>query len=287
MAEQVQTAAEVTLCVLVMGKPGITSECLYSLLNTEYPSYDIAIVNNGHPDMAPLLLEFQRAAARQRRDCTLIMNSRNVGAASGRNQVLRLSTNPYVAFVDNDSIVCDPHWLATLVACMESDPVLAAAGPKLLFRNRPTVIQAAGGGVSRSGCVCDMGRNLPKDSPEYSTGRDVQFLSSACMLLRSSAASKCGPFDSVFDPVLFEEIDLCYRMRSLGYRLRYVPDAEILHYENTTTFGSSEINGRYLFAKHARLFKNRWRHVYENEDGPTEDQVRAFNSRSELGCGGA
>lgn len=272
---------DVTIGVLTAGHPDVTDGCLRSLLRTRYPRFSIVVVNNSVSRRLNMVLSrFQADALRARRPCVVVSNGLNLGAASGRNQILRLTRSTYVAFVDNDTVAVSRKWLSALVGCLESDAAVAIAGAKLLFRHNPRVIQAAGGGVSPSGRPCDMGRNLPRTAPAYNRPRDVQFQTSACMLLRRSVVDVCGYFDPAFDPVLYEEIDYCYRVREHGFLVRYVPGAVMLHTENVSTFRRPVANGPYLLARHGMLFRKRWRHMFTREAGPSDQEAAAFNQRA-------
>ena len=274
--------AQVLISVLVMNKPEITSKCLRSLLTTEYPHYGILIIDNGSDEATVNMLRtFQEEALAHKRNCQLVLNRENKGIATGRNQAFHLLQEPYIAFVDNDVEFCDPRWLSVLVDTLEKDENIAITGPKLLYPTPPHLIQHAGGGVSATGRIGDMGRNLPRHAVRFNEERDVQFFAGACTLLRQSAVAKAGYFDTVFDPIMFEDVDYCYRLRSLGYRIRYVPAVEAYHWEHTTTLGSGKLNSSYLFAKHSRIFKQRWRGMYEKESGPTDEEIMRFNKKGQ------
>ena len=124
------------------------------------------------------------------------------------------------------------------------------------------------------GRVVFYGRGEPADHPAFNRRREVQFLISACMLFPRSLVEEIGGLDEAFDPVQYEDVDFCYRARSRGWRAVYEPAAEILHHESATTYDGAGSTNAYLVVKHGLLFKKRWRHMFENEDGPSEDEVR-------------
>jgi len=68
--------------------------------------------------------------------------------------------------------------------------------------------------------------------------------------------------------VEYEDTDYCYRIKERGYKLLYVPEVELYHFENVTTEGSPRLNNTYLIVKHGMLFKKKWRHVFSKENGP-------------------
>ncbi|MDZ7821132.1 MAG: glycosyltransferase family 2 protein [Candidatus Marinimicrobia bacterium] len=61
-----------------------------------------------------------------------------------------------------------------------------------------------------------------------------------CFLLRAEAYDKVGGFDNDFFAHM-EEIDLCWRMQSAGYRIRAVPQSEVYHVGGSVIlYGSTE-----------------------------------------------
>jgi hypothetical protein len=60
--------------------------------------------------------------------------------------------------------------------------------------------------------------------------QDVDWLVGACLCLRANAMRQVGLFDERFF-MYSEEIDLCRRLRAAGWRIRYVPTAEVAHLE--------------------------------------------------------
>ncbi len=60
---------------------------------------------------------------------------------------------------------------------------------------------------------------------------DLEMISGACMMAPRGVLDRAGAFDSEF-PLYYEDADWCRRIRQAGYRLVYLPHAEIVHYHN-------------------------------------------------------
>jgi len=82
-----------------------------------------------------------------------------------------------------------------------------------------------------------------------------------------------GGFDEAFNPVEYEDIDLSYRLRSHGYRIVYEPSVEMYHFESTTTANTAALPNTALIIRHGLLFKRRWKHMFEQEDGPSDPET--------------
>jgi GT2 family glycosyltransferase len=263
-----------SIIVLAFNKSQHTRRCLESLLASDDADWRLTVVDNGSTDDTPEVLsrladEYRRAA----RSIDVLRNPRNLGASTGRNQAIAHASRPIVVFLDNDVTVGDPRWLSKLRATLHSDPAVGIVVPRLVFADNPALIQCAGGAVSRTGRVQFVGRGEPASDKRFAARREVQFGISACMMLKRSVLVDSGGFDEAFNPVQFEDVDLCYRARSRGHKVLYEPAVTMLHDESATTAGSPQLNNQYIVVKHGLLFKERWRHMFENESGPLDSEI--------------
>lgn len=252
-----------------------TSRCLTSLLQTTDVEFEFVIVDNGSTDgSAEFLLDFRRQAAAQQTPVTLILNDRNVGACTARNQAIALCRGTEIAFLDNDIVLRDRGWLARMRERLYADARTALVTPKLLFPFPPFAIEHTEIGISPGGTVGYIGRGADRSDPRFTVVREIQCSASACVLVKRAVLDEVGYFDEIFNPVQFEDNDLFYRMKSKGYRLIYEPSVEMYHFENVTTDNSPQINFKYQTIKNGMEFKRRWRHLFSEENGPSDEELR-------------
>ena len=57
----------------------------------------------------------------------------------------------------------------------------------------------------------------------------VDFCSGACLLVLGEAYSACGGFDELYVPAYYEDPDLCFSLREMGYRVIFQPDVWVFH----------------------------------------------------------
>ena len=79
--------------------------------------------------------------------------------------------------------------------------------------------------------------------------------------------------DEQFNPLQFEDIDYCYRARHAGYRVVYLPEVEMYHFENVTSGDTAAINYTYVTIKNGMRFKKKWRFMFETEGGPRDEDI--------------
>jgi len=264
-----------SVIVLAHNQLPYTRACLDSLLDTRDVRLEVVAIDNGSTDGTSDWLAGRRSAfARRGMALHVLRNEENIGCSTARNQGVERADADYCAFMDNDVVAADPAWAGGLVAAIERAGGRALAGPKLVYPMPPHRIQCAGVGISRSGRVQFRGRGQARDEAEFNEPRECQALISACLVFPRRLYAEIGGLDEAFDPIEYEDLDFCYRARAHGYRVLYEPSVELQHWESITSEGTEKLPNTYLIIKHGLLFKKRWRHVFEREDGPADSACR-------------
>jgi len=260
--------------VLSLNKRDYTRACLESLLPTTGVQLDVVVVDNGSTDGSLELLEEMKPEFERRGGALRwVANGRNVGCCVARNQGLELAGGEYCVFMDNDIMAVRPDWVRRLLDVLIEEGA-AIVGPKMIYPFAPHDIQCAGVGISRTGRVQFRGRGQRRDEPEFNERRDCQCLISACYLFPRALYDEIGGLDEAFSPIEFEDFDWCYRTREAGHKVIYEPSVEMFHWESITSEGTERLPNTYLIIRNGMLFKKRWRHMFEQEDGPADGDCR-------------
>lgn len=167
----------------------------------------------------------------------------NVGYGRGANAGVAHTTAPYLLVANADTRY-EPDGLQRLADVLEADPDLGAAGPMVCYpdgrhqasaRTFPTLGQAAGHAL--------FGLWWP-DNPwtrEYrqrgaapSEPREVDWLSGCALMLRRTAFTEVGGFDPGYF-MFVEDVDLGYRLRQAGWKVRYSPETKVVHTVGVST----------------------------------------------------
>ena len=262
------------MVILSHNKIDYTRTCIHSLLDTDYPDWELVIIDNGSDDgTAEWLQQFHDEAEDHQVHVELIFNSGNIGCSTARNQGVAAAKGEFIAFCDNDIALRNRNWLRLMAEDL-SDPAVGMVGPKIIYPFEPFNIQCAGAAVTKSGRVVFLGRGESRNDPDFNEKKEVQCLISACCMTKKSVLDECGGFDEAFNPVEYEDIDLCYRIRSQGYKVIYEPRVEMYHFESVTTEGTESLPNTYLICKHSLIFKKRWQQMFAQENGPPEEAAR-------------
>lgn len=255
-----------------------TRRCLPTWLEAGDDDWELIVVDNGSTDGTVEWLEQQQSLAGARGVAMkIIRNRRNLGCSTARNQGLEEARAPWVAFIDNDVALRSTCWLSGLKAAIENCRDAEMAGPKMLYPVSPFPIQCAGAAISPTGRVSFRGRGKPRETPEFNRPAQVQCLISACLLARTGTVRQAGGFDDIYNPVQFEDFDLCYRVRQQGGVVLYRPDIEMYHFESATTQGARSLHNPANVVRNGLTFKRRWRNMFSREDGPEPESKRWFH----------
>lgn len=170
----------------------------------------------------------------------LIENQTNVGFARGNNLAIPHCTGRYLLLLNPDTEV-RPGAFEELIRFMEAHPEAGGAGARLL--NPDGTLQLScypAPTLSRefwflfhldalhhygSYCMTDW------DPDKH---RAVDTVQGACLILRCEVLGQIGLFDDEYF-IYSEEVDLCFRLRQAGWRLYWVPQAQVVHYGGQST----------------------------------------------------
>jgi GT2 family glycosyltransferase len=162
-----------------------------------------------------------------------IINSGNEGFAKGYNLALEQIKTPYYILLNSD-IEVTPNWIEPLYDLMESDPSIGVCQPKILSYDKKTHFEyagAAGGFIDYMGFPFCRGRlfaDLEEDLGQYDSVEEIFWATGAAMMVRSKIYWEAGGLDEDFFAHQ-EEIDLCWRIKNLGYKIMYTPLSKIYH----------------------------------------------------------
>jgi GT2 family glycosyltransferase len=187
----------------------------------------VVVADNGSTDDSVAWLREHAPAAE------VITLPENNGFAGGYNKALAQIDATYYVLLNSD-VQVHPGWVRTLRDHLDARPDMAACQPKVLSfldRGRFEHAGAAGGFIDRNGYPFCRGRIFEiteTDDGQYNDERDVFWATGACLMIRAAAFRAAGGFDaSLFAHM--EEIDLCWCLRRMGWRIGYTSAATVHH----------------------------------------------------------
>jgi N-acetylglucosaminyl-diphospho-decaprenol L-rhamnosyltransferase len=213
-------------------------ECVRSLVADDGAGApELVVVDNGSSDgsVAALRAEFP--------DVAVVDPGGNVGYATAANRGIAATTAPVVA-VSNVDLVVDEGTGPALVARFDVEPDLAALGPAVFNLDGSQYPSArAHASLADAAGHAFLGRLFPRNrftrryrelDADWARSRDVDWVSGACMVLRRSAVDSVGGWDERYF-MYVEDLDLCWRLRRLGWRVAYDPAGRVTHVQGAST----------------------------------------------------
>jgi GT2 family glycosyltransferase len=215
----------------------LLTACLAALAQQTERDFAIVVVDNGSTDDTVPWLRAEHPQV------LLLANPRNYGFARAVNQGILATDAPLVAVLNNDAEP-EPGWLAALLACAESDARVGMVASKMLFADRPEMINSAGICVDVTGIAWDRLGGVA-DDPAERAPVEIFGPCAGAALYRRVMLDEIGLFDESFFAYL-EDVDLAWRGRAAGWRCFYAPAARVLHRHSATAGEGSPFKRRQL-----------------------------------------
>lgn len=218
---------KVAVVILCWNGKRFLEEFIPPLLKTTYPNAELYVADNKSTDdsVAYLQANFPRVK--------IIQIEKNEGFAKGYNIALQQVEADYYVLLNQD-VEVTPGWIEPMIEMVERDTNIGIAQPKLKAQTEKEYFEyagAAGGYIDYLGYPFCRGRlfdSLEKDEGQYDTEEEIFWASGASLFIRSELYHQAGGLDADFFAHM-EEIDLCWRVKNMGYSIRYCPDSLVYH----------------------------------------------------------
>jgi GT2 family glycosyltransferase len=240
-----------SVVIPVYNQAALTRQCLEALVASPpvVAELEIVVVDDASSDSTSRVLAEYEGRVR------VVRNERNLGFAGACNNGAANASGEWLAFLNNDTVP-QPGWLDALLRYSSGHAGIGVVGAKLLFPNGR--IQHAGVVFAKNKAPHHIYAGFRADHPAVDKSRAFQVVTAACALIRRELFEDAGAFDTAFVNG-YEDVDLCLRLRRLGYEIHYCHESVVSHLESAT---------RDYLADPAnfRLFLERWSgDVYQDD----------------------
>ncbi|MGI9067510.1 MAG: glycosyltransferase [Pyrinomonadaceae bacterium] len=250
-------SVQTSIIIPVFNKAEFTLQCIRSLLQEiDLNEHEVIVVDNASTDQTEQVLAHFVNIVR------LIRNEENRGFVDACNQGAAAAHGKYLLFLNNDTEVL-PGWLNHLVETIEANPENGAVGSMFLYPDGS--IQEAGAIVWKNGEAHHYGWGASPDDRRFNFAREVDYCSAASLLITKEIFQRLGGFDRRFAPAYYEDIDLCFGVRSLGFKVIYQPMSRVVHYEGATAGRDTAKGIKHFQILNREKFVDKWRDILERE----------------------
>lgn len=225
---------KLTIIILSYNTKKLLRDCLNSLEKVKNEvDFEVIVSDNGSTDGSIELVK------KEFKDTKLIENNKNLGFAAGNNKARKYTKREYVLFLNSDTVV-HKNTLKKTVEYLDKNSNVGAVTCKTILpsgsldrdarRSFPTPWVA----MSH---LAYLDRIWPSSklfskywygyiSPD--TIHEIDVLQGAYCLIKRSILDRINWFDEDYF-LDGEDIDLCWKVKQLGYKIIYYPEVSITH----------------------------------------------------------
>jgi GT2 family glycosyltransferase len=258
-------SAILDIVIPVYGNPEGLRACLDSVEQTGLSvDYRVSIVDDYSPAEHKARLEAIYSTLPES-VYKVYRNSENKGFPYTANKGAMAGRSPHILFLNSDIVLqsgaltsmlrvfaMSPEELPSNPGTFDEEHRLSTAGvvvPKLIFpedtpHGKPGTVQHAGMCFHISGEPMHPFIGWSADNPLVNVRRSLQIATGACMMTSRAAwdavvknsrltgdeGGKNGGFSEVYGRGTYEDIEYCLKVRGVGYKVIYEPEAVATHY---------------------------------------------------------
>ncbi len=236
----------VSVIILSYNTRDITLKCLDALKHSRGVEMETIVVDNASTDGSVEALKKLAGFQGMR----LIVNKKNVGFAAGNNQGMKMAKGDYFLLLNSDCFV-EPDTIQVLnTKCKELN--FDAAGCKL--KNQDGSLQPSWGYFPTLRRVTQLMLfvdNFPgikkfidsiyiRDPGRYTRPVTVDWVTGACLFVKREVFEETQGMDEKFF-MYGEEVEWQYRIKTAGFKIGFVPEAEATHIGGASWTGKDRV----------------------------------------------
>ncbi len=252
--EQISLSEKVSIIIPTKNQHAIFKRCMDSIFAfSNLLNVEIIIINNGSFDVDAVAylkeLEAKGVKVLDRPGPFNFSRLCNDGAKE--------ATSDFLVFLNNDTEITHSDWLEKL-CFFASKPDVGAVGAKLLYADRR--LQHGGVILGLDGRAGHFERLVGEHDLGYfgrlNATHETASVTGACLAVEAAKFWVSGGFDEINLPVDLNDIDLCLRLKTHGWKSVFVSDVVLVHHESVSRTGSWKPDK--VYALERTYFKKRW-----------------------------
>lgn len=231
LVKNIRNKPKVAIVVINWNSLDDITECIKSLQATDYPNYEIVVVDNASTDGSP------ERIAEVFPNIILLKNKVNLGYGSGANVGMKYAVEngcSYIFLFSPDAVMT-PDALGKLVAVAEKKPQIGLLAPALYYYHTPTKLQYCGSTVDWD----QFTKRKLKDLNEWKTvNRNNFWLWATAVLLKCDVIRKIGYFNEEYF-VYCEDLEYSLKANKEDFDVEILPSVHIYHKAHSIDIGGT------------------------------------------------
>jgi len=254
-----QHPPKVNLIIPTYNGLDLLRQCVESIFaKTDYPNYEILIIDNASDDPATLAYMQQLEKVRPVR---ILDYPYPFNYADMNNMAVEQADGEIIGLLNNDLEVINPDWLTELVS-HALRPDVGVVGARLWYPN--DTLQHAGVVLGIGGVAGHAHKGFPRGHVGY-CGRaaliqNFSAVTGACMLMRKENFLAVGGLNAQHLKIALNDVDLCLKINKLGLRVVWTPYAELYHHESASRGYEDTPEKMARYEKERLYMKSQWPH---------------------------
>lgn len=258
---------DLSIIILNYNTKKLLKNLLLSILKSKVNGFkiEVIVVDNASTDGSVQMVKKNFS------DFKLIVNKKNLGYSQGNNLGIKTAKAKYLLFLNSDTLLSKETIFKMIKFMNENEQYAAATCRVELINGR--LDPACHRGFPTPWAAFTYFSGLEKLFPQsktfsqYHQGwknlkeiHQIEVISGAFFLIRKKILDKVGLFDEKFF-IYGEDIDLCYRLKQLGYKICFYPETKIVHYKKRS--GRKKGKGKKNIQKELEIQETTRKYFYE------------------------
>jgi len=260
---ELNSEPSITVIIPTKDRLDLLARCVETLLSkTNYKKFDVIIVNNNS-----VKTETKEYFDKIKSDKIVVIDfNEEFNFSKINNFAAQKSNADYLIFLNNDTEIIDSDWMREMISQNKRAGV-AIVGAKLYYPNLK--VQHAGVLLGLGGIAGHYQANIEKNDLGY-FGRavltqELSAVTAACMSIDRNIFNEVKGFDEELS-IAFNDVDLCLKVRDIGYKIIWTPYAELLHHESISRGQEDNKEKLSRFRSEIEYIEKKWGFELLNSD---------------------
>lgn len=247
----------VSIIIPTKDKADILKKAVDSILAlTTYSNYEILIVDNQSKEKASIAYLNEIESCKKVR---ILSYNKPFNYSSINNYAVTKTNGSIIALLNNDVEVITGDWLTELVSHAVR-PDIGCVGSMLYYPDDR--VQHAGVIVGLGGCAGHSHKFYKRGDSGYTNRllctQNYSAVTGACLVLEKAIFEKVQGLNEQDLAVAFNDVDLCLKVKELGYRNLWTPWAELYHHESISRGKDDSPIKRERLTKEVNYMRDTW-----------------------------
>lgn len=258
---------EPKISVIIPSKDHIQDldKCITSIEKiSTWENYEIVIVENNSEEEETF--QYYRKIQEKYGNVKVVIWDGEFNYSAINNFGAKHADGEYYVLMNNDIEVITPNWMEQMLGyCQRRD--VGIVGAKLYYPD--DTVQHAGAVIGLGGFAGHVLTGQTQEDVGY-FGRlkaiqDISAVTAACLMIRKDCFERVHGLDEKFK-VALNDMDLCLKVRKLGFLIVMNPWVEMYHYESKSRGMEDTPEKHERFKREIIRFRSKWREILEKGD---------------------